>query len=131
MLQQEISRLRTVCFRFVVLRVAFEGLFKAVQICCQKGNVSVRRHAHVFRWHLKDAATTVFLALPTKAPCPESVQLEGWDGVWGDGTVAYWDPKLVDEADITRSIFAHSHQECSAVRDVEVWKAQNCRPSSF
>ena len=85
----------------------------------------------MFRWHLEDDATTVFLAFPTKAPCPESVQLEGWDGVWGDGTVPYWDPKLVDAADITRSVLVHSHQECSAVRDVEDWKAQNCRPSSF
>lgn len=82
----------------------------------------------MFRWYLDDEVTTVFLALPTKPPSPESVQLEGWDGVWGDGRTPYWDPQHVDEVDITHSIIANSSQEYSAVRDVEMWRAQNCQP---
>lgn len=70
----------------------------------------------------------MFLALPTTAPSPESVQLEGWDNVWGKGDVPYWDPKLVDEADIIHSILPFSEQKYSVVRDVKVWKAQNYKP---
>lgn len=90
--------------------------------------VCLCRHAHVFRWHLGDGDTNVILALPTKAPEPESVQLEAWDNTWGDGRVPYWDPALVDEATIIHSIIPFSLQEFSYVRDVKVWKAQNYQP---
>jgi hypothetical protein len=86
------------------------------------------RHAHVFRWHLGEGHTTVLLALPTEAPSPESVQLEGWDNASGDGKVPFWDPKQVDERDIIHCILPFSLQEYSVVRDVKVWKVQGYKP---
>lgn len=80
----------------------------------------------MFRWHLGDGSdTNVILALPTTAPKPESVQLEGWDGVWGNENVPYWDPARVDEQDLMHHLLPYSLQDYSVLRDVKVWKEQN------
>jgi hypothetical protein len=86
------------------------------------------RHAHVFRWHLGEGHTTVFLALPTRAPTLASAERDAWEDAADGGKIQYWERERVDERNIIHCILPFSFQEYSVVRDVRVWKDQGYKP---